>query len=103
MIGVSAKTWTRNLLNTNLKLHHLSQLPLYHELIKSGTVISTSRDSVVGMAIDYGLDDRLVGVRIPVRSKMFFLHVVHTGSGAHPVSYPMGTGVSFPGGKAAEA
>jgi hypothetical protein len=31
------------------------------------------------------------------------LHVVHTGSGAHPVSYPMGTGGSFPGGKAAGA
>jgi hypothetical protein len=29
------------------------------------------------------------------------LHVVRTGSGAHPASYPMGTGGSFPGGKAA--
>jgi hypothetical protein len=26
-----------------------------------------------------------------------FLHVVQTGSGVHPTSYPMGTGVSFPG------
>jgi hypothetical protein len=31
------------------------------------------------------------------------LHVVQTGSGAHPASYPMGTGGSFGGGKAAEA
>jgi hypothetical protein len=30
-------------------------------------------------------------------------HVVRTGSGAHPASYPMGTGGSFPGDKAAEA
>jgi hypothetical protein len=29
------------------------------------------------------------------------LHVVQTGSGAHPASYPMGTGGPFPGGKAA--
>jgi hypothetical protein len=28
------------------------------------------------------------------------LHVVQTGSGAHPVSYPMGPGGYFPGGKA---
>jgi hypothetical protein len=27
------------------------------------------------------------------------LQVVQTGSGAHPVSYPMGTGVLFPGVK----
>jgi hypothetical protein len=32
-----------------------------------------------------------------------FLHVVLTGSGAHLASYPMGTGRSFPGGKAAGA
>jgi hypothetical protein len=28
------------------------------------------------------------------------LHVVQIGPGAHPASYPMGTGGSFPGGKA---
>jgi len=32
-----------------------------------------------------------------------FHHCVQTGSGAHPASYPTGTGVSFPGGKAAGA
>jgi hypothetical protein len=32
-----------------------------------------------------------------------FLHVVQIGSGVHPTSYPMGTGGSFPGGKAAGA
>jgi hypothetical protein len=30
-------------------------------------------------------------------------HIVQTGSGVHPTSYPMGTGGSFPGGKAARA
>jgi hypothetical protein len=31
------------------------------------------------------------------------LHVVQTDSGVHPASYPMGTGGSFSGVKAAEA
>jgi hypothetical protein len=31
------------------------------------------------------------------------LHVVQTGSGVHPTSYPIGTGGFFPGGKAAWA
>jgi hypothetical protein len=52
------------------------------------------RDSVVGIATGYGLDGRGVGVRV---------HVVQTGSGVHPTSYPMDTGGSFPAGKAAGA
>jgi hypothetical protein len=36
-------------------------------------------------------------------SKNFSLHVVQTGSGVYPTSYPMGTGASFTGGKSAEA
>jgi hypothetical protein len=31
------------------------------------------------------------------------LHAVQTGSGVHPTSFPMGTGVFSPGGKAAWA
>jgi hypothetical protein len=30
-----------------------------------------SRDSAVGIAIGYGMDDRGVGVRVPVRSRIF--------------------------------
>jgi hypothetical protein len=41
------------------------------------------------------LMNRVMNLRVSV------LHVVHTGSGVHPTSYPMGTGDSFPGGKAA--
>jgi hypothetical protein len=59
-----------------------------------------SRDSVVGIATGYGLDDRGVGIRVPVGARIF-LHVVQTGSGVYPTSYPMGTGGSFPGVKAA--
>jgi hypothetical protein len=55
-----------------------------------------SRDSAVGIATGYGLDDWEVGVRVPVGS---LLHVVQTGSGVHPTTYTMGTGGSFPGVK----
>jgi hypothetical protein len=34
---------------------------------------------------------------------IFYLYRVQNYSGAHSASYPMGTGVSFPGGKAAGA
>jgi hypothetical protein len=56
----------------------------------------------VSIAIDYGLDDRMIGVRIPAGAGNFSLrHHVQTGSGAHPASYLMRTGGSLPGGKAA--
>jgi hypothetical protein len=55
-----------------------------------------------GVALGYGLDDR--GVQVPAGVGNFSLHRrVQTGSGAHPASYPMGTRISFPGGKAAGA
>jgi hypothetical protein len=52
-----------------------------------------SRDSVVGIVTGYGLDDRGVGVGVPVGSRIF----VQTGSGVHLSSYQMGTGGSSPG------
>jgi hypothetical protein len=36
------------------------------------------------------------------KTRIFFLQGVHTDSGTHPASYPMGTRDSFPGGTAAE-
>jgi hypothetical protein len=51
-----------------------------------------------GIATAYGLDGGEVAVRVPVGS--IFIQI---GSGAHPTSYPMGTGGSFPGGKVAGA
>jgi hypothetical protein len=45
----------------------------------------------------------MAGVRFPAGGKeLFLLYSIQTGSGAHPVSYPMGTGGSLTGGKAAE-
>jgi hypothetical protein len=40
------------------------------------------------------------GVRSPTRAQDFSSSLcVQTGSGAHPASYPIGTGGRFPGGK----
>jgi hypothetical protein len=50
---------------------------------------------------DYGLDDRAIWVRSPAGAKDFSSSIcVQTGSGAHLASCTMGTGGSFPGGKA---
>jgi hypothetical protein len=48
---------------------------------------------------DYGLDDRVIEVRSPTRAEDFSSSpCFQTGSGAHPASYPIGTGGPFPGG-----
>jgi hypothetical protein len=50
---------------------------------------------------DYGLDDRKIEVQSPTGAEDFSSSLcVQTGSGAHPASYPMGTGGPFAGGKA---
>jgi hypothetical protein len=59
-----------------------------------------SRDISVGIALGYGLEDRASRVRFPTGTRNFSLHhSVQNGSGAHPASYPMVTGGSFPGVK----
>jgi hypothetical protein len=64
--------------------------------------LTRSRDSSVGIATSYKLNGRGVGVRVPVGARFFYsLHVARTGSGAY-TAYPVGTGGSFPGNKAAE-
>jgi hypothetical protein len=56
-----------------------------------------SWDRSVGIATSYGLDSQGF---IPGWSKRYFLlHSAHTGSGAHPDFYPMGTGGSSPRGQ----
>jgi hypothetical protein len=45
-----------------------------------------NRDSSVGIATGYGLDDRMVGVRYPEGAGNFSQQHVQTGSGAHQIS-----------------
>jgi hypothetical protein len=97
-----------------LQFLHISKYTLPRLLTVAGTFLksewsftfhpsrSKSRDSSVGIALGYGLDDRGSRVRFPEGAGNFFLHYrVQNGSGAHLASYPMGTRGSFPGGKAA--
>jgi hypothetical protein len=63
--------------------------------------LGESGESSVGIALDYGLDDRTSRVRFPAGAGNFSLHHrLQNGSGAHSASYPMGTRGSYPGGKA---
>jgi hypothetical protein len=72
---------------------------LYHTPFK----FMGSTGSSGSIVSDYGLDDRAIEVRSPTGADFSSSPCVQTGSGAHPAhpaSYPMGTGGSFPGGKA---
>jgi hypothetical protein len=63
-----------------------------------------SRDSSLGIAPGYGMDDRGSRVRFQAEAGSFPLcHRIQNGSGVHPASYPMSTRGSFPGSKAAGA
>jgi hypothetical protein len=87
----------------------LKSVYLFHFGLKSDNInefyIKTlSRDSSVGIALVYGLDDWGSRVSFLAGARNFSLHHhIQNGSGAHPVSYPMGTRGSFLGDKAARA
>jgi hypothetical protein len=59
--------------------------------------------SAVGIATRNGLDDKGVGVRVPVGSRIFSSPCHPDSFWAHPTSCTVGTGGSFPGNKAARA
>jgi hypothetical protein len=56
-------------------------------------MVRESRDSAVGIETGYCLDGR--GFEVPVGHVFSPLHIVHTGSVAHPAPYPIGTGGRF--------
>jgi hypothetical protein len=73
---------------------------LTYFILRSNILLRKNRDSSVGVATGYGLDDRMNGVRISAGVGNFSLrHRVQTGSGAHPASYSVGTKGFFPGVK----
>jgi hypothetical protein len=79
-------------LNVTVLHYNVFTKPVYNQMSRgsSGSIVS-----------DYGLDDRTIEVRSPTEAEDFSSSpCVQTGSGAHPASYPMGTGGPFPGGKA---
>jgi hypothetical protein len=67
-------------------------------------ITSVSRDSSVGIALGYGLDDRVLGFDSRQGLGIFlFITTSRTALGPTPTSYPMGTRGSFLEGKAAGA
>jgi hypothetical protein len=59
------------------------------------------RDSAIGIATGYGLDDRGVGDQVPLRSRMFSPPRRPDRLWGHTTYYPIGTGGYFPRGNAA--
>jgi hypothetical protein len=60
-----------------------------------------SYNSSGSIVSDYRLDDWVIKFRSPTGAEDFSSSpCVQTGSGAHPASYPMGTGGPFPRSKA---
>jgi hypothetical protein len=71
-----------------------TSLRIFYQLRLSGLMLVDCHYS--GLTMGW-----MIGVRSPSGAKDFSSSLcVQTDSGAHPASYPMGTGVSFPGGKA---
>jgi hypothetical protein len=56
---------------TNHSSGELTNKPTEQHLNQPTRVLTGSRDSSVGIATGYGLDDRGVGVRVPVGSRIF--------------------------------
>jgi hypothetical protein len=83
LVLISVKSWV-----------HPRAIELFGK--KNWSTVSKSRDSSVGITTGYGLDDQGVGVRVPMRSRIFC-------SPRRPDRYPMGTEGSFPRDKAAGA
>jgi hypothetical protein len=85
----------------HLKPDESSSHPYFLLLEDSLYLILMTRGSSGSIVSEYRLDDRVIEVRSPTEAEDFSSSpCVQTGSGAHPASYPMGTGGSFPGGKA---
>jgi hypothetical protein len=73
----------------------------YRLFVEDIAVILHHTSSSVSIVPGYGLDDRAIEVRSPAEAKDFSCSLcVQTGTGAHPASCTMGTGVIFLGAKA---
>jgi hypothetical protein len=81
----------------------LSKLVLYTKLKIELFQFSHSETGYLRQNSDFSVG-WTTEVRFPAGAAIFFSspHRVQIDSGAHPASYPMGTGSSFPGVKAAE-
>jgi hypothetical protein len=104
MVGLLCNEPSKHLTGGTVRKFTTFALRAIHCISVTLTFTCRSRDSSVGIALGYGLDDRGTRVRFPAGAGDFSLHHrVQNGSGAHPASNPVGTKGCFPGGKAAGA
>jgi hypothetical protein len=84
-------TVTTNAFSTlwSSRIYNSWEAQSYHPKVKWK---SWYRDSTVGIATGYELNDQGVGVRVLVGPRIFSSPDVQTGSGVHPTSYTMSTG-----------
>jgi hypothetical protein len=98
------RPWPLPLSSLPVPYAHHTVTTLNYEIVKALFNGSTWRDSSVGIVTRLRAgrsDDR---VWFPAGAGNFsFRHRVETGFGTHPASYPIGTGGSFPRGKAVGA
>jgi hypothetical protein len=86
------KWWAiSQLLKLSVRRFSILEVFLWRKFTRRG-----GRDTSVSIATCYGLDDRRIGVRVPVGSRIFTSSISQTGSGVHTTSYTIGTGESFP-------
>jgi hypothetical protein len=62
-----------------------------------------SRNSIILSVIHHHQNSLELIIVFSAVKDFSLIHSIQTGSGTHPASYPVGTGDSFPGGKAAGA
>jgi hypothetical protein len=86
-----------NYFETSVNIYHSTRCHILEDCTFRSYRREKIRDSVVGIATGYVLDERGVEVRVPVRSRISLLRAVQAVSGVHPASYPMVTEGSFPG------
>jgi hypothetical protein len=82
------------------------RVSLRHRVLTGSWLLIDVKGSFLAQLVFLGSQDSSVsivtGVRFPAGVGIFSLHHrVQTGSGVNPDFYPMGTGFSYPGGKAA--
>jgi hypothetical protein len=96
-VDIAHRKRSLSFINTNLQI---LLAPTYKWMnLEESRSQKKSRGSSGSIVSDHGLDDWAIEVRFLTGADFSSSPCVQTGSGAHPPSYPMGTGGSFPGGK----
>jgi len=91
---------THTVISTVIRTDKIIRLPVFYTCLEFG--FTPGRDSSIGIAVGYGVDDRCSRVLFSAGAGNYSRHHrVQNGSRAHPAFYPLSIRGSFPDGKAA--